>query len=176
MAITFITGNKGKFEEAKQIIPDLVQQEIDLVEIQAIDSREIIKHKLEEAKKHVSGIVVVEDGSLSLECLGGLPGPLIKWFYKTIGNEGLVKIVESFGNNKAKASVVVGLSKEDGTIEFFDGSIDGEIVKPRGENGFGWDPIFRPNGWNKTFGEMSLEEKNKISMRKIAFEKLKDEA
>lgn len=169
-----VTGNKGKYEEAKLIIPDLEFKDVDLIEIQSIDSKEIIKHKLDEAKKVLTGNLIVEDNSLYLDCLHGLPGPLIKWFLKTIGNDGLVKMAESFENSKARASVLIGLGMEDGQIEFFEGSIDGEIVRPRGENGFGWDQIFKPTGWEKTFGEMTLDEKNNISMRKIAFQKLKD--
>ena len=174
MKIIFVTGNKGKFEEAKQVIPDLEQQDIDLVEIQSIDSKVIITHKLEEAKKLLKGNLAVEDNSLYLDCLNGLPRPMIKWFLKSSGNDGLIKIAKSFGNMKARATVVIGLSNEDGTTDFFDGLIEGDIVEPRGENGFGWDPIFQPIGWSKTFGEMTLEEKNEISMRKIAFQKLKD--
>ncbi len=174
MKIVFVTGNEGKFEEAKQVISELEQKDVDLVEIQSLDSKIIIAHKLDEAKKVVSGNLVVEDNSLNLECLGGLPGPMIKWFMKAIGNDGIVKIAKSFGNMKANATVVIGLSTEDGETEFFDGVIEGEIVDPRGVNGFGWDQIFQPTGWTKTFGEMTLEEKNKISMRKIAFQKLKD--
>ncbi len=174
MKIVFVTGNKGKLEEAKQIIPDLEQQDIDLVEVQGIDPKPIIAHKLEEAKKLLQGNLVVEDTSLYLDALGGLPGPLIKWFMKTLGNDGLAKMAESFGNSKATAKVVIGFSKEDGSVEFFEGAIEGDIVKPRGENGFGWDAIFQPTGWTKTFAEMTLEEKNEISMRKIAFQKLKD--
>lgn len=171
--IIFVTGNQGKFEEAKQIIPDLVQQDIDLVEIQEIDPKKVITHKLEEAKKLLSGNLIVEDTSLYLNGLNGLPGPLIKWFMKTIGNDGLFKIANSIGDTKAIAKVVVGFSKENGNIEFFEGAIDGNIVSPRGDNGFGWDPIFQPIGETKTFAEMTQEEKNEISMRKIAFQKLK---
>lgn len=174
MEITFVTGSQNKYDEAKQIIPDLEHREIDLVEVQGIDPKPIIAHKLEEAKKVLQGNIVVEDISLYFDSLVGLPGPLIKWFMKTIGNDGLVKIVESFGNQKATAKCIVGLSKEDGSVEFFEGTIDGEIVKPRGDNGFGWDPIFLPTGWDKTFAEMTQEEKNEISMRKIAFQKLSD--
>lgn len=172
MKIIFLTGNKNKFEEAKQIIPDLEQSDIDLTEIQSLDPKEIIAHKLNEAKKNIKGNLVVEDTSLYLDCLNGLPGPLIKWFLKTTGNEGLVKIAESFGNTKAVAKVIVGFAKEDGSEEFFEGSINGNIVKPRGETNFGWDPIFEPEGYDKTFAEMTTEEKGKISMRKIAFQKL----
>ncbi len=174
MQITFVTGNKNKFEEAIQIIPGLTQKSLDLVEIQEIDSKKVIVHKLEEARKVLSGNIVVEDNAFYLEAINGLPGPLIKWFQKTIGNEGLVSICDSFKNHKAIAKVTIGFSKENGDIEFFEGSIEGEIVKPRGENGFDWDAIFQPTGYTKTFGEMTREEKNSISMRKIAFEKLKN--
>lgn len=174
MKIIFLTGNKNKFEEAKQIIPDLEQSEVDLAEIQSIDSKEIIEHKLNEAKKLLTGNLVVEDTSLYLDSMNGLPGPLIKWFLKTIGNEGLAKITESFGNDKAEAKVMLGLAKEDGTDDFFEGSIAGKIVKPRGETNFGWDPIFQPDGYDKTFAEMTQEEKNKISMRTLAFQKLSE--
>lgn len=174
MKITFVTGSQNKYDEAKQIIPEIDRQDLDLVEVQGIDPKPIIAHKLEEAKKVLQGNLVVEDISLYFDSLMGLPGPLIKWFMKTIGNDGLVKIVELFENPKATAKCIVGLSKENGSVEFFEGSIEGEIVKPRGENGFGWDPIFQPTGWDKTFAEMTQEEKNEISMRKIAFQALKD--
>lgn len=169
MKLIFVTGNKGKFTEAKQIIDNLEQVDIDLAEIQSLDSKEIILHKLEEAEKKVDGSLIVEDSSLSFECLSGLPGPLIKLFIKTIGNEGLVKMVKSLGNSKAVASVVIGYRCGDVT-EFFEGVIEGVITEPRGDNGFGWDAIFQPINKDKTFAEMTFEEKNEISMRKIAFQ------
>ncbi len=174
MQITFVTGNSGKYEEAKQIIPDLIQKDLDLLEIQGIDPKPIITHKLEEAKKVLTGNIIVEDTSLCLDGLNGLPGPLIKWFMKTVGNGGLLTMAKATGNTKATAKVLIGFSKENGEIEFFEGAIDGEIVDPKGESGFGWDAIFQPTGWNKTFGEMTQKEKNQISMRKIAFHHLKE--
>lgn len=174
MALTFITGNSAKFTEAKSVIPELEQIDLDLDEIQAIDPKIVIEHKLNQAIKSQLGSFVVEDNSLFLGCLNGLPGPLIKWFLKTVGNEGLVKIATALGNNKAEAKVVVGYRPEKGDIQFFEGSVTGRIVEPRGTNGFGWDPIFQPDGETKTYGEMTLEEKNVTSCRKIAFLKLKD--
>lgn len=170
----FITGNKGKFDEASKIITDLEQKDIDLAEIQSLDPKVIIQAKLDEAKKVVQGNIVVEDGGLYIESLNGLPGPLIKWFMKALDNEGLFKITESFENKKAIAKVIIGVSFESGTVEFFEGSISGTIVSPRGDNGFGWDKVFLPDGFEKTFAEMTLEEKNEISMRKVAFQKLKE--
>jgi non-canonical purine NTP pyrophosphatase (RdgB/HAM1 family) len=173
MELYFITGNQGKFREAKAILPELKQIDIDLSEIQSIDPKEIISNKLKEAFKHQDGEFVIEDTSLYLDCLNGLPGPLIKWFMKTIGNEGLYKITKKFGNYRAKAKTVIGYARDSGNIYFFEGEIEGKIVSPRGKYGFGWDPIFEVNKLGKTFAELTIDEKNKISMRKKAFEELK---
>jgi inosine triphosphate pyrophosphatase len=155
VAIYFITGSEDKYNEAKSVISDLERVEIDLPELQSINPHEVIKYKLEEAKKHKDGNLVVEDGSLYLDCLSGLPGPLIKWFMKTIGNDGLVKSATAFENDTAEAKVIIDYYKEGSAVEFFEGTIKGKIVAPRGENGFGWDPVFQPETSKKTFGEMS---------------------
>jgi inosine triphosphate pyrophosphatase len=175
MSIYFITGNKNKFEEAKAVLPELEMLEIDLPEIQEVNSEEIIKAKLLEALKHQEGEFVVEDTSLSFECLNGLPGPFIKWFLQEIGNEGLFNLVAKMGNNKAEAKTMVGYAKNKDEIKFFEGSIKGQIVKPEVETNFGWDPIFKPEGKEMTFAEMTKDEKNELSMRRKAFEKLKEE-
>ncbi len=169
----FITGNKGKLAEVQSILGKVEALDIDLPEIQELDAHKIIQAKLEEAQKHQAGEFIVEDTSLYFEAMDGLPGPLIKWFMKTVGNDGLYKISEAFGNFNAEAKTIIGYSDADGKVEFFEGSIKGAIVSPRGE-GFGWDPIFQPEGYSKTFGELSAEEKNSFSMRKIATEKLKE--
>lgn len=174
MALYFITSNKGKLTEVQEIIPAVEQLDIDLPEIQDIDAQVIIRAKLEEAQKHQQGQFIVEDTSLYLDCLNGLPGPLIKWFMKTIGNDGLYKISQGYGNYKATAKAIIGFAKDDGLIEFFEGTIEGEIVEPRGDKGFGWDPIFQPTGHTKTFAEMDQSEKNEMSMRRIALNKLKE--
>lgn len=171
--IYFITGNKGKFEEAKTIISELEQLEIDLPEIQEIDSKKIIEAKLITATEHHNGEFVVEDTSLALDCINGLPGPMIKWFEKTIGNKGIANLADKLENSKATAKVVLGFKRGD-EISYFEGSIKGQIVQPRGDLDWGWGPIFQPEGHEKTFGEMDREEKNSLSMRKIAFTKLKD--
>ena len=172
MKLTFLTGNKGKFEEASKIIPGLLQNDNDLPEIQSLDSHDVISSKLEWARNNTKGFIIVEDGSLSIDCLNGLPGPLIKWFSKALGNEGIYNIVSKFDNPNAQAKVVVGLLEDHSKISYFEGVVKGRIVAPRGEQGFGWDPIFQPNGYEKTFAEMDQNEKNIISMRKIALEKV----
>lgn len=172
--ITFVTGNQNKFTEAKQIISDLQMHDLDLIEIQEVDSQKIIEYKLKEAKNHLTGNIIVEDNSLTFSCLGNLPGPLIKWFMKEVGNEKLYQICQSFNNFDAEAKVVIGYSDENNQTHFFESVTKGQIVSPRGENGFGWDAIFQPEGLNKTFAEMTAEEKNQISMRRLAFQKLSD--
>jgi inosine triphosphate pyrophosphatase len=170
--IYFITGNKGKLAEAKEIIPELEGLDIDLPEIQEIDAEKVIEAKLLEARKHHSGEFVVEDTSLYFDAIPGLPGPLIKWFLKTIDNQGMADLVDKYGVNTGKAVNMLGYIDSNDKITYFEGSIDGKIVQPRGDNGFGWDMIFQPSGYEKTFAEMSQSEKNAISMRRMAFEKL----
>ncbi len=173
MAIYFITSNKGKFEEVRAVLPQVAQLDIDLPEIQEIDARAIIKFKLLEALNHkAESELIVEDTSLYLDCLKGLPGPLAKWFLKTVGNKGLADIAEKLGNNRAEAKTIIGYARTHEELYFFEGAIQGIIVAPRGEYGFGWDVIFQPDGFDKTFGEMTREEKNAISMRKAALGKM----
>ena len=171
--IYFITGNENKFSEAKKILPEIEQLNIDLPEIQGTDPRKIIEAKLTAASEHHDGIFVVEDTSLELKCLNGFPGPLIKWLREKIGNDGIAEMVGRYSDSMATARAVVGFKSGD-DIQFFEGSIEGQIVIARGDQDFGWGPIFQPSGSEKTFGELSREEKNSISMRKIAFEKLKE--
>jgi inosine triphosphate pyrophosphatase len=169
--IIFITGNTGKLKEARALIPSLISQDIDLPEIQEIDALKVIEAKLKEASSCQKGEYIVEDTSLYFDCLNGLPGPLIKWFMKRMGDQKLYELTEKYKNNKAIAKTFIGHIDTKGKCNYFEGSITGTIVNPRGDNGFGWDKIFQPDNSNKTFAEMSTEEKNKFSMRKIALEK-----
>ncbi len=169
----FITGNEGKFIEVKSIIPNTEKINLDLAEIQEIDAEKIIKKKLEDAIKFQTGEFFCEDTSLYINCLNGLPGPLIKWFLDKLQLKEISNLVEKYQDNTATAKTIIGYTDGEKTI-FFEGRIEGRIVAPNGENGFGWDKIFMPNGTNKTFAEMTIEEKNNFSMRKIALIKLKD--
>lgn len=174
MRLYFITGNKSKFDEVKSMLGNVEQLDIDLPEIQDIDAKNIIRAKLLEALQHREGEFIVEDTSLYLDCLKGLPGPPIKWFLKTIGNEGLSNLAEKLANHEAEAKTIIGYAKNHEQVYFFDGSVKGRIVKPKGDYGFGWDPIFQPDGFHKTFAEMNNEEKNLVSMRRIALNKFKE--
>ena len=169
----FVTGNKNKFAEARQFLPELLQANLDLIEIQGIDTKSIISAKLLEARSRIAGSIIVEDTSLEFQCLNGLPGPLIKWFLKKMGNKRLAELAIKNNNTSAKAILWIGYIDPKGGIRYFSASLKGEIVSPKGHHGFGWDPIFRPLGHSKTLAEMTLAEKNCISMRAKAFEKLR---
>lgn len=179
--IYFVTSNLNKLLEVQNILKEseIRRINIDLLEIQGTPEQVVI-HKLDEAMKHTNKYpILVEDTSLSFDCMSNnetsLPGVYIKWFLHTLGNEGLVKMVQSFENNKATATCVLGLAwRVDGEVKkmLFRGDDTGTIVNSLND-GFGWDPIFKSDENNKTYAEMSIDEKCKISHRAKALEKLK---
>jgi len=173
MTIYFITGNPNKLREAQQILDNIEGMQIDLPEIQDRDPRKIIEAKLQTAQSQQQGQFICDDTSLCFDCLGGLPGPFIKWFLEELGTQGLYELVSKYDNHSATARCMIGYSNG-GEIQFFEGVARGTIVAPRGETEFGWDPIFLPEGHDKTYAEMDAEEKNKISHRKKALNKLKE--
>jgi inosine/xanthosine triphosphate pyrophosphatase family protein len=77
--ILFITGNEGKLREVRELLPDVQGIDMDLAEMQEIDAHKIIAAKLAEAQRYQSGPFIVEDTSLYIDAMNGLPGPLIKW-------------------------------------------------------------------------------------------------
>lgn len=175
MQLYFITGNPGKLEMVKTILPEVEQINIELPEIQSLDAEEVLRAKLLAAFAHAPGEYIVEDTSVYFGALNWeLPGPFIKWFSKALDYVGMANLAEKLGNTEAKAVARFGYAKNEHEMYYFDAEMSGTIVQPRGENGFGWDPIFLPLGSTQTLGEMSFEEKNAISMRITALKKLKD--
>jgi non-canonical purine NTP pyrophosphatase (RdgB/HAM1 family) len=172
-SLTFITGNAAKAEQLSRYLDMPVDhKKIDLAEIQSLNLAEIIEHKAKEAYKQVKSPVLVEDVSLTFNVLGKLPGPLIKWFLTELNNDGLCQLLNSNKNRSAKAEVMFGLF--DGKkLHSFHGEMEGKIAKTsKGEQGFGWDPIFIPQGSRKTWGEMTPDEQKETSIRRIALKKL----
>lgn len=166
MKIYFLTSNQNKIKEAQEIFGKdcLVEgKEVDLDEIQSDNAIVVINHKIEQARNIIlDNLFLVEDTSLYLGEEKSV-GPLVKFFPND-------RIVKAFKGEVAEARCTIGLS--DGQI--FTGVIRGKIVDSVGDNGFGWDSIFQPEGYSKTFAEMTPVEKNSVSMRKIAFELLKE--
>ncbi len=170
----FATGNENKLKEVNAILGyNLEQIKIDLYEPQGINLVQIASEKAKDAFYKTGKIVLVEDTGIEFNAWGGLPGPLIKWFLDTVGNEGIIKMIEGFENRSVVAKTVVAFYDGKKTHSFV-GEIKGKISDSiQGDDGFGWDPIFIPEGYDKSFAEMTKEEKNKISMRKLALDKMK---
>ncbi|MBA3723817.1 MAG: non-canonical purine NTP pyrophosphatase [Candidatus Levybacteria bacterium] len=171
--LTFITGNKHKLQSFyKYCNVPVTHVELDLSEIQSLDVNTIVEHKAKEAFRIIKKPVLIEDVSLTFHALGKLPGPLVKWFLEEIGNEGLCRLLHTYKDKSATASVTYGLydGKE---LHLFYGEAKGTIAEqPMGTNDFGWTPIFIPEGYHITWGQMNLEDQGKTSMRKKALMKL----
>jgi non-canonical purine NTP pyrophosphatase (RdgB/HAM1 family) len=116
--------------------------------------------------------VLIEDTSLSLSALNGLPGPLIKWFLKALGGEGVYQMGLSRNNCEAEVRTIFGLALGPQTLIYGEGVVPGKVVQPRGR-GFGWDSIFQPDGSELTMGEMTAEQKASFSMRVRALQDLR---
>jgi len=173
--LIFITSNPAKAKYLGDYFDVPFEHlNLDLPEIQSLDLRAIVEDKARRAFEIVKKPVLVEDIALTFNALGKLPGPLIKWFFTSLGNEGLCRLLDPHKDKSAVAEVQFALADEGG-IEIFSGLREGSISeRPKGEFNFGWDPIFIPDGFNKTWGEMTTHEKHETSIRKIALEKAKN--
>jgi non-canonical purine NTP pyrophosphatase (RdgB/HAM1 family) len=154
----FITGNKGKLAEIERILGFPVKHiELDLDELQEMDERKIVEHKVRQAWEKIEKPVIVWDGSVYLSCLNGFPGPLIKWFWQTVSLEKVCKLAALMKDNKVKAKTTLAFFDGE-NIQYFEAEEWGTIPNsPRGEGGFGWDSIFVPDGSQKTFAEMESD-------------------
>ena len=179
--VYFATGNKNKLNEMANILGpsfDVIGLNIDLPELQG-EIDDIAKGKCLIAHEKYKGLginkpIIVEDTALCFNALDGLPGPYIKWFLNKMGNEKLVELIEQYDDHGAQAICTYCLMNDDEPL-IISGVVNGQIVKPSdGENGFGWDPIFKPDGYDQTFAEMDYKIKNKVSHRSVATNKLRD--
>ena len=180
--VYFITGNKYKFREVSEIFKkkkikyDLEQRDIKTTEIQAQKLKDVALFKLNSVKNKIKGSFFVEDAGFFVDIpLEGFPGAYSSYVLKTIGNEGILKLINDFNRSVAHFSAIIALYfKPIDKILFFEGMVEGKVSKTiRGKGGFGFDPIFIPNITpDKTFAELSTEEKNKISHRGQALGKL----
>ncbi len=170
---TFITGNDNKAREFSEIVGmDIPHQKVDVPEIQSLDLEEVATAKARAAFDILKKPVIVEDVSFVLDAMSGLPGPFVKFFLSTVGTKGLIDMVNGFGNRKADASVCYVLHDGRDT-KVFTKTVQGTIAETEaGENGFGFDTIFIPDGHDRTFAQMDAVEKNQISMRREPIEKI----
>lgn len=165
--LVFVTQNQNKVNDARKLLPEFDIQHIDFVvpEIQSLDVKEIIEYKLKYAYEQVKQPCFVMDASLELDCLNGFPGPFVKWYFsKTVGAEKTCQIGNLLNQRGCKWTTVLGYF--DGkNSHFIEESVKGSLPEaPRGENGYDWDVIFIPEGQDKTFAQMTFEQKQKYAL------------
>ena len=171
----FVTSNEGKIKEAKMILDFPIKAvKADLIEIQSLDLEEIVRDKAQRAFALVQKPLIVDDVGLYVEAWNGFPGPFVKQLRDSVGNLGFLKMMENETNRRVIAKAAVGF--HDGKeIHTFTGEVKGQLaLEPRGEGGWGWDPIFIPEFSDKTYAEMTPEGKNSVSHRRAALEIFKN--
>ncbi len=167
-----VTHNRYKYEEMKRLVPQLEMVDLEYPEIQADSLEEVVDFALDYLAKQIKGNFIVDDSGLFINALNDFPGVYSAYVHKTIGNEGILKLMQGINNRRAYFKTVIGLRFEGMNYKLV-GICHGYIAtEERGNNGFGYDPIFIPENHSRTFAEMSTEEKNKISHRGKAMLKL----
>lgn len=178
LELYFITSNKHKFVE---VLPIAKKHGIDLrmlpgekIEIQSNNLMDIAFYSAIENYKKLRKPLLVEDAGLFIEALNGFPGPYSSYVYKTLGVNGILKLMENESNRRAYFLSAVVLIYEPYIIRVEERVYGNITYNARGSRGFGFDPIFVPEGAEKTFAEMSIDEKNKYSHRAKAVSKAFD--
>ncbi len=179
MPLTFVSSNEEKYWEIRRTLSaysiEVERAVLDLPEIQSIDPVQVAGYKARVAYDQLgAGPALVEDTGLGVIIWKGYPGALIKWVLGSVGEEGLCRQLDAWTDRRAIATAVLCLY--DGhDLHTFTGQAQGLITDhPRGENGFGWDSIFQPDGSPITYGEMPREAKMQVSMRTQALQALVD--
>ena len=178
MKAIFVTTNEHKRREVQEILGvELERADLDLPEIQAIDPAEVASEKARAAREALGtpkAPVLVEDSGLMVDAWDGFPGALTKWLMQSVGNDGLLRMLGPNDDRSARAVCVVALAEADGTVRTFRGEVPGTLAsEPRGEGGFGYDPVFVPEGSSLTYAEMG-EGKNADSHRARAFRAVRE--
>ncbi len=172
--LTFITGNQHKADYLARFLDEHVAHyKLDLDELQSLDPRTVIEHKVRQAYDVLKQPVLVEDSILTFTAMGRLPGTFIKWFENEMGVDGLAKLAHSLERPEAVGELRYALY-DGGRMYLFEGEMRGRIAQePRGSRGFGFDPIFINEGYDITRGEMTQEQYDTSSYRLQALKKLK---
>lgn len=169
----FVTSNEHKLHEAEAILGMRLESAApDVPELQSLDFGEVASAKARAARNALDDPktrIIVDDSGLVVDAWNGFPGALTKWFLTSVGLDGLLRMLSAFDRRSAKSVCVVAVSEADGDVHLFRGEIKGRIAEaPRGEGGFGYDPVFVPEGQDLTYAEMGRE-KQENSHRNRAF-------
>ena len=186
MRLVFATNNQHKIKEVAHLLPTDLQL-ISLKDIECDDDLPETGVKLEDNARQKARYVhdkfgvdcFADDTGLEIEALNGRPGVYSARYAgpACIAEDNVLKVLtelQGVQNRKARFRTVIALYLSDKEY-IFEGSIEGRITEaPVGSHGFGYDPVFVPEGEQRTFAEMSLEDKNRFSHRSNAIRKLSD--
>jgi len=184
MKLVFATNNQGKLAEVQKMLPNSIQL-LSLKDIECFDDIEETASTLEGNAKIKANHITekygfncfADDTGLEVNALNGEPGVYsARYAGEPVNAENnMQKLITNLANKKDRdaqfrTSICLNI---DGKQFLFDGICKGEILtEKQGEKGFGYDPIFTPSGYTKSFAQMTSEEKNKISHRGLAIQKL----
>jgi len=169
----FASSNEHKFQEAERILANLGMQinlfKTTLEEIQSNNLNDIAEKKAINAYDLIQKPVIIEDDGLFINSLNGFPGPYSSYAYDTIGNKGIMNLLENSQVRDANFVSIIAYCDNDYGVKLFESSIPGKISSVIEKGGWGYDPIFIPDGESKTYANVS--DKDKFSHRAAALTK-----
>lgn len=173
----FVTASGDKFNDYQFLLgkyANLVWIAYTVEDPMVPDLTILIRRQVEIAKPLLPNLpFLVEQTNLNIHAWKGLPGNATGMFIKGVGMEGICKMLNTFEDRRATVVTDLAYCAPDGRVQVFRGEVNGHIAEtPRGVNLYGWDAIFVPAGYERTFAEMPLEQRNSISTRKLAVAKL----
>jgi XTP/dITP diphosphohydrolase len=173
--LTIVTGNPNKAAEVAEFFKgtlEVAYVSLDLPEHRSDDVGEIARGKAEFAYRQLKTPLIVDDTGFFIDALNGFPGPYAAFVLNSIGNAGILKLMEGRMDRSARFTTAIAYADDQG-VWAFTGTIDGSITdEPRGRGGFGYDPIFKAG--TRTLAELPIEEKSKISHRAKALAEFHD--
>jgi len=169
----FASSNENKFQEVERILSNLGVQinfyKTILEEIQSNDLNDIAEKKAINAYDLMQKPVIIEDDGLFINSLNGFPGPYSSYVYDTIGNKGIMNLLENSQVRDANFVSIIAYCDNDYGVKLFESSIPGKISSVIEKGGWGYDPIFIPDGESKTYANVS--DKDKFSHRSASLKK-----
>ena len=178
MILKVLTSNPGKVREYQKAFDDMgiimEHHHIPYDEIQTSELEEVVKKGMEELRAKGRKDFIIDDSGMFVHALKGFPGVYSAYGQKTIGNKGILTLMEGIEDRSATFKCCIGCDIDGRTI-IVTGKCEGIILEEeRGKEGFGYDPIFSPDG-KRSFAEISVEEKNTISHRGNAVKLLREQ-
>ena len=175
LAINMLSSNGYKVEEIADIAKEYGIKvnwiNYSKVELQADDPSDIARAGGILAHSALNVPLILEDTGFFIKALKGFPGSYAAQALHTIGPEGILTLMKGIEDRSAYFKTAV-CYVDRGVVQLFEGTSDGSIAEAvHGGRAFGFDPIFMPDGYDKAFSELSVEEKNRISHRAMAFRK-----